>query len=198
MRTSTRAVTMSVFDGNFGTKLRWMIVFGLVLPLLGAACSSGTPEGAAHAQQGEPGDPVATVLIYSGRPNPTFNLGPTVAEDLISLVNSAEPLDGYEKSTVLPSILGYNGFLVENRSGQGALPRRLIVYQGAIEIRGGEAGNGETRFSRDSARSVERFLFEQAMTAEVLDERGMAIVKDAVGIRDDPEMPADETDSKKE
>ena len=193
MRTSIRAVAVTVFHGNLGTKLRWMFVFSLVLPLLAVACTLGTPEGSAHAQEEESGDPVATILIHSGRPNPTFTLEPITAEGLHSLVSSAVQLDSYAKDTVVPSILGYNGFLVENLSGRGDLPRRLIVYQGDIEIR-----NGETRFSRDSARTVERFLLEQAMAADVLDDRGLAMVKDAIGIRDEPKNPTDKPDSEEE
>ena len=193
MRTSTRVATVFVFDGNFKAKLRWMFVLVLALPLLAVACSSGSVEDSAHSQEGESGDPVVTVLIYSGRPNPTFNLGPVAAEGLSALVGSAERLDSYHKDTVMPSILGYNGFLVENRSGQGVLPRRLVVYQGAIEIR-----NGETRFSSDSARGLEHFLLEQAMAADVLDERSLDMLKEAIGVRDEPEIHAEEPDTKQE
>ncbi len=146
----------------------------LILSILGAlalglaflACASTN----AAAQTGTASGPKVTVLIYSGRPNPSFNLGSTQVERLRQLLAAARQDTGSEGQSVLPSVLGYNGILIESR-GSG-LPSAIAVYRNRIEIREGTA----KRFVTDGGE-LEEFLLNTATEAKALDAEQLRFIR---------------------
>jgi len=144
----------------------------LTVLMLLAACAP-----VALAQPGEPAPGTARlrVLLYSGRPDPTVELDAATADQLAALVDAAPAAEGFDGDTVLPSILGYKGVLVET-SGDGPLPRYLAAFGGTVELRDGEA-----RFLRDDGRAVEQLLLEAAVEAGGLDEREQAAIAEYRG-----------------
>lgn len=126
-----------------------------------ASRSDGEPGGEA-----ESGDPKVTVLIYSGRPNPTFTLTTEQAERVRQLVDAAQPDSAFRGDSVLPSILGYNGLLIEG------LAAPLAVYGGRIEIQDKEG----KRFSSDGG-ALENFLLQAATQNRALDAEQLRFIQ---------------------
>jgi hypothetical protein len=135
-----------------------LAVTALVVALALAACASGSARAAE-------GDGVqVTVLLYSGRPNPTFTLTTEQADRVRQLVAAAQP--DSRGGSVLPSILGYNGLLVRG----GA--QDLAVYGGRVEIHGGE---GKRVVSDGGA--LESFLLEAATQNKALDAEQLRFIQ---------------------
>lgn len=135
----------------------------LLVSLALAACASGS----ARAAEGDAGR--VTVLIYSGRPNPTFTLTAEQAERVRQLVSAAQPDPGFRGGSVLPSILGYNGLLV--RGGAAGL-QDLGVYGGRIEIQDREG----KRIVSDGG-ALENFLLEAAAQSQALDAEQLRFIQ---------------------
>jgi len=134
-----------------------------MLGLAFLACASGS----AAAQTGAATGPKVTVLIYSGRPNPTFTLNASQEGRLQQLIAAARQDTGYEGKTVLPSILGYNGIVVIWSTGNGR-----AVYGNHIEVREREA----TRFLADNGE-LEEFLLSAAMESRALDAEQLRFIR---------------------
>ncbi|MEA2560447.1 MAG: hypothetical protein QOH06_1951 [Acidobacteriota bacterium] len=146
MRTSTSSLSLALT--------------ALVVALALAACASGSARAAE-------GDGVqVTVLLYSGRPNPTFTLTAEQADRVRQLVAAAQPDPGFRGGSVLPSILGYNGVLVEG------LPAPLAVYGGRIEVQDRE---GKRVVSDGGA--LESFLLEAAAQSKTLDSEQLRFIQ---------------------
>lgn len=145
--------------------LIFSILGALALSLAFLACASTN----AAAQTETAGGPKVTVLIYSGRPNPSFNLASTQVERLRQLLAAARQ-DAGEGQSVLPSVLGYNGILIESR-GSG-LPSAIAVYRNRIEIREGTA----KRFVTDGGE-LEEFLLSAATEAKALDAEQLRFIR---------------------
>ena len=146
MRTSTSSLSLALT--------------ALVVALALAACASGSARAAE-------GDGVqVTVLLYSGRPNPTFTLTAEQADRVRQLVDAAQPDPGFRGGSVLPSILGYNGLLVEG------LPAPLAVYGGRIEVQDRE---GKRVVSDGGA--LESFLLEAASQNKALDAEQLRFIQ---------------------
>ncbi len=128
----------------------------LVLPLVLALLLSSE----ASAQSGDEQGVKLTVLIYSGLPNPTMTLDESAVARLEEILAAAPANADFDGETVVPSILGYNGLMIENPSGQGNLPPLLMVYKGDLETQ-----NGKTRFLADASGALEGFLVETALAA---------------------------------
>ncbi|HVG06832.1 MAG TPA: hypothetical protein VNM67_03945 [Thermoanaerobaculia bacterium] len=133
----------------------------LAVALALAACASGS----ARAAEDTNGVQV-TVLLYSGRPNPTFTLTAEQADRVRQLVAAAQPDPGFRGGSVLPSILGYNGVLVEG------LPAPLAVYGGRIEVQDRE---GKRVVSDGGA--LESFLLEAAAQNKTLSAEQLRFIQ---------------------
>lgn len=132
----------------------------LAVALALAACASGSARAAE-------GDGVqVTVLLYSGRPNPTFTLTAEQAERVTQLLAEALPDPDFRGGSVLPSILGYNGLLVRG----GA--QDLAVYGGRVEIQGREG----KRIVSDGG-ALESFLLEAAAQNKALDAEQLRFIQ---------------------
>lgn len=121
------------------------------------ACASGSAAQGAGVQ--------VTVLLYSGRENPTFTLTAEQAERFRQLLAAAQPDPEFRGRSVLPSILGYNGLLV--RGGQ-----ELAVYGGRIEIQ-----DREGRRIVSDGGALETFLLEAAAQNKALDAEQLRFIQ---------------------
>jgi hypothetical protein len=106
------------------------------------------------------------VLLFSGRPDPTYVLDDTqLIEKLKVDIAGAKRLDDYGKQTVIPANIGYKGILVSNPEKWAGLPARFAVYNGAIELM-----DDQKRFLEDSGGAVEKLLLDEAIRKGVIDD----------------------------
>ena len=111
---------------------------------------------------------LAQLMIFSGRPDPTFELPDEALSELASRVADvvgAEPSDRPQEGG-----LGYRGFRITNAEGHADLPDEFEVFRGILT----ESAEGTTRHWADSA-GVEDLLLTQARDA------GFGELLDAVG-----------------
>jgi hypothetical protein len=143
-----------------------------ILVLLACAGSGST----AHAAETTSGLQV-TVMIYSGRPNPTFAIEDAAAlSGVHNALSAAEVREGFDRETVVPSVLGYNGIRIDNRTGFEDLPKVLLIYGGTVELQ-----DGGKRFLADPDRRLERSLIEQAVERQVLDGAALELIRKELG-----------------
>jgi hypothetical protein len=143
----------------------------LIRSLLGAvalgaaflACASVD----AAAQTGAAEGPKVTVLIYSGRPNPSFTLSASQAQELQKLIAAARQDPSFQGRSALPSILGYNGIVVVWSSGNSR-----AVYRNHIEVR----EQGAPRFLADGGET-EEFLLNAAVESKALDAEQLRFIR---------------------
>lgn len=106
-----------------------------------------------------------TVMLYSGRPNPTFLV--TAADNgkkeaIMQFFAAMETDCDFEEATVIPSLLGYNGISVEKLGEVKSFPYdRLTIYKENIETYAGKAEGKQ--FMRDGGRHLEEFLIQLAV-----------------------------------
>jgi len=91
--------------------------------------------------------------VFSGRPNPVWDLTAAQAEELLTRLQSLPTGDGTVRDG-----LGYRGIIVTANGGQ-ILGFDRIVISGGVVL--GERAGGERRF-RDANRELERWLFRTA------------------------------------
>lgn len=140
---------------------------GFLLALLLVAGCAGPASGAPKAAEAMPRTVRVTLLVFSGRPNPSFDLAPAVAtERLAPGLQATKALDAAAGETVIPGVLGYNGIVVENGASVPGLPRVLVVYRDRVEVR-----DGKTSLRLDTDRRLETTLLELAMEQRVIDEK---------------------------
>jgi hypothetical protein len=112
-----------------------------------------------------------TILIYSGRPNPTYTI--EVSEDIaaVKTLFQGGMSKGAQAGKRFRPKLGYNGLLVENVGNVEGLPSRFYVCKGNIYLpQPASAGDASVRASRaaaspqgaliDEGRSLETRLFD--------------------------------------
>ncbi len=108
-----------------------------------------------------------TILLFSGRPDPTFTLC-----DEAFLVKMKEQFDKMvtlqreDESSIIPTKLGYKGIMVSNPLSRQGLPKRMNIYNGLIEL------NRKPKvFLKDADNKIERLLMQEAINKEVLDPK---------------------------
>lgn len=113
----------------------------------------------AMAQQASAQGVKVTVLLFSGRPDPTFEVTePAQLARLGALLKEAPRQDGGGRETILPSILGFRGIVVANPAALAELPKRFAVYGGAIEV-----GTERKEFFADPGNRMASFLLDLAI-----------------------------------
>ena len=90
----------------------------------------------------------ATVCIYSGRPNPQWELGKKEYSKLLLAIEKLNPANSQEQQ----SLLGYSGLLIS------VLRKTIYVFNEVITI---STGNKTTGYA-DTDRQIERQLFQSA------------------------------------
>lgn len=93
------------------------------------------------------------VDVYSGRPNPRWDLSPRQAEELRELVRQ---LPGGEGEGFRPDNLGYRGLIVRGAGSGEADFDELFIGNGIVVA----SGRGGARKFIDSGRAVERWVLK--------------------------------------
>jgi hypothetical protein len=101
--------------------------------------------------------------IFSGRPNPSWTIGPAERELLLNFLRDAHA--AVEPRNLLPG-LGYRGFVVKIASESGEHVAR--VHDGSIEIDG--------KYFSDADRTVEKFILS-TMPKELTEQFGPILPK---------------------
>jgi hypothetical protein len=140
---------------------------GLVMACVLVSCAS------AAGQAPPPSEPAAeegikvTVLLYSGRPDPTYILDSSALINLTrSNIADAQPVsDAAAQEDVIPSILGYKGILVESPAGRADFPARIAIHAGKMEVI-----DGTRRVLVDKNETLEKTLLDEAIKRGVIDD----------------------------
>ncbi len=123
--------------------------------LAGGGCAGSAATTAADPAAA---DAVVSVLIYSGRENPSFHLDQAGLARVAELLRAAAPNPLFQGASVTPSILGYQGLRIVNHGRLGGLPFLIVVRGEDVEVRDRDA-----TFLTDRGATVEAFLLEQAI-----------------------------------
>lgn len=111
-----------------------------------------------------------TVMIFSGRANPTFYIPFSNKNDTRPILEFVDQLAGnsnFRGPSVTPSHLGYNGLMVEKIGNMPSFPYdRLIIYKENVDINPGHAERKQIML--DSGRNLEDFLLHLAVEKGVL------------------------------
>jgi hypothetical protein len=95
------------------------------------------------------------VDLYSGRPNPRFELAPDRAVELSRRLSALPPL--LDRSAPAEA-LGYRGLRVEGGPGDPFV--EVTVNRGIVVVRG---SGGVEQWLQDSGRALERWLLESGV-----------------------------------
>jgi hypothetical protein len=120
--------------------------------------------GTGSVQAAEEGIKVE-ILIYSGRPNPTYVLKQkNQLDQAVTFMKKGKKLRSMQKSIIIPT-LGYRGIIIENKGKVAGLPERFAIYQGNVEVMGKEKAN-----FTDGGRAFEKFLLKEAERQKAIDQ----------------------------
>lgn len=103
---------------------------------------------------------VGVVLdIFSGRPNPSWELSRNQVKTLTEMLsfNKEDEVDPVE-----PPILGFRGFNIVNRDQLPGIPYAVRVYEGVITVKVFERRKKEKISSFKDLNGVEEWLLKQA------------------------------------
>lgn len=100
---------------------------------------------------------IVTVLMYSGKQNPSWELTPDQTEYLKKILTEKREIT-LEMSALSAGLLGYTGFLIE--SYDTALPSKAYCFDGIIDL-----VNQKSLNFVDQKSDVESFLLETASQA---------------------------------
>lgn len=162
--------TMALFRENFSKRY-----FSLFLTALFAVL--GITSGMLPAQEKtEQGQGLrVTVLLYSGRPNPTFVLEDKTSVDKVNELMSAAKPAAKEAEVSQHPILGYNGILIENIHGTVAhFPPSVHIQKGNMKLH-----DGSKKFLKIDERSeLEDFLLKKAIDKKVITEQTLLQIRE--------------------
>jgi hypothetical protein len=118
---------------------------------------------------------IVTILLFSGRPDPVYILdNQTLINQIKSGIGTARKVEGFDKETIIPSVLGYKGILVKNPQMRSGLPSQFAVHKGMIEVMG-----EQKQFLKDDMGNIEKLLIDEAIRQGVLDEKILLRMKKA-------------------
>jgi hypothetical protein len=142
-------------------RLAIVIVFvATIVASPGALAQSASPSPGSPAAATPAGgfavsaeSPVTTVSLglYSGRPDPSWELSEEESAALTALLESLPRVDGSPPS----GGLGYHGFGIERLTPEG-MSRLLVAFEGTVS----DPDSSHPSYLDDPARSVERFLLD--------------------------------------
>lgn len=132
----------------------------------------------------EPNDGLeVTIHVFSGRQNPVFVISDEeTLREFEELVDKAKVDEGFDKSTVIPSILGYNGIVVKPVGEVTVLSdlEMLAVYHGTIEKKTKSVDGKDgvvTTFLVDEGGALEDFLLTLALAEGAIDQKIYDFIK---------------------
>jgi len=143
----------------------------MLVPLCGAAAGTQPTEFAGLK---------VTVLLFSGRPDPSYIIDDAASIDRVKKMLEVAKEAKFEKPTVTPSILGYKGIVVENARNVPGIPSRIAVYNGTIET-----GLERKKFLADESKTLENYLLDKAIESKVIDEKIVKRMKSEEDMRKD-------------
>jgi hypothetical protein len=135
--------------------------------MVAVACA-GTPSAPPRPDGVE-----ATLLVFSGMPNPRFRLDQTAIARVAELLAAATPNPSFERASVIPSILGYQGIRLVNGAGANGLPTEVAVRGNDVEALDGET----TSFLTDAGGGLESFLLAQAIEQKAITREMLADIR---------------------
>lgn len=115
-----------------------------------------------------------TILIYSGRPNPTFTI---TDENLIKKIENVLKTKPQKKNlkdkTVSPSVLGYNGILVENFSDLMPELESFLVYHSKVELKSKKPTEKgvTTEILEDTTSELQDMLIKEAQARGIINQK---------------------------
>lgn len=149
------------------TSMTSMLCFAAALLALDSCSSSPTPPA-----QPTPEGVEVTLMIYSGRVNPSFILDQAAVTRVGELLRAAQPNPAFQGTSVIPSVLGYQGIMIVDLTGASGLPGTIALRNEDIEVQGVEA-----RFLRDRGATLERFLLDQAVAQKAIGPETRALIR---------------------
>ena len=135
-----------------------ILIFALIWSLTGTSTSTEPRGGQARPLSSNVETPPRITIeldVFSGRPNPTWNLTPGQAQELLRVLDVIRR-DGRTRPPCQVPGLGYRGFHV--RTASDAQSATWQVFDGCVEYDG--------QFFDDSGRVAENYLLE-AMPAQL-------------------------------
>jgi hypothetical protein len=102
---------------------------------------------------GRPGPADVVLDIFSGRPNPKWQMPPADTEALVEMIAGLPAIEPVS----VPEPLGYRGLSVWWTSAEGDGRVHLKAFQGVVI----EYSGDETRYYSDPARRVEHWLLDR-------------------------------------
>jgi hypothetical protein len=106
--------------------------------------------------------------IYSGRPNPNWELPAEAAAGLMARIAALPAAAPW----TAPDQLGYRGTIV--RSPSNRLFHRIDVYRGLVKV---ELVDKSIKWHRDEHRTIEEWLLQGAPASELPAEEGKFIAE---------------------
>ena len=127
------------------------------------------------ATEGLPGDNAklkVTIMIFSGRPNPTFYIDDQfLVDNLVGHFAKNTKLTAFGKKSVVPNKLGYTGILIENLKDIKGLPKRFMIYGKDMEA-------PETNeFFTDNSGLIETSLLDHAYVKNAINSELRDIIQ---------------------
>ena len=141
--------------------MKHLTIFAIVLFLI-----AGVTLNAQDTAKQEKGLKV-TIMIFSGRPNPTFTI--TDQSIITKIKDSLGKMPKNEKfcgDTVSPAILGFKGILVENSSELLPDMDSVVVHHSKVEFKN---KNTTKNFLEDYALELQDLLVQQALEKGAID-----------------------------
>lgn len=106
------------------------------------------------------------VLLYSGKPDPTYVLGDgALIGQVKSMIARAEPASVSAGEPVIPSILGYKGIIVQNPGRTEGFPSRISVYKERMEVI-----DDTKRILVDRDGALEKMLLDEAIRRGLIEK----------------------------
>ena len=100
---------------------------------------------------------IVKALLYSGRPDPSWELSDAHAEQLKSILAEKREVT-FEMSALAAGILGYRGFVIE--SYESSIPERTFCFDGIVDL----VDQKQLNFIDEDSR-LESFLLETSSNA---------------------------------
>jgi hypothetical protein len=107
---------------------------------------------------------IVTALIYSGVPNPTWELNPKQEARLKKLISEKKEVT-FQMSALSLGNLGYKGFLIES-TDKSFLPQKTFLFDGVIDMMDSSIPNFVDKNSK-----IESFLLDTAAISLAEEEK---------------------------
>ncbi len=116
-----------------------------------------------------------TIMIFSGRTNPTFTIkDETIISHISGTLSKMPNTEKCNGLTISPSVLGYQGILVENTSDMMTETESFIVRHSKVELNN---KNATQYILDDFATELENYLIQLAEEQGIIDQTLVNVIK---------------------